>query len=173
MLILLTSSLCRPGRFMDHGWRRARQSGSGVLCKTFLFFFNQAVPEIQDAQSLSALQGNAHGATSQQRQARSVYERTAGPDESQDVESSRRLAEIVGLSGVIVGRYVTLKALLERAHYIFAYRSSCFQNTSFSAIPARGCRTPICVVGIVSSLKSRRDTDRFLLAEFTLRPRPS
>ena len=93
--------------------------------------------EIQDAQSLSALQANAQGATSQQRRARSVHERTAGPDESQDVESSRRLAEIVGLSGVIVGMYLTLTALLQSAHYIFAYRSSCFQNTSFSAIPAR------------------------------------
>ena len=70
------------------------------------------MPEIRYAESLSALQGNAQGATSQQRRARSVHERAAGPDESQDVESSRRLAEIVGLSGVIVGMYVTLKALL-------------------------------------------------------------
>jgi hypothetical protein len=57
--------------------------------------FNQAVPEVQYAQSLPALEGAAaQRTTSQQRRARAVHERKADVDESKP-EDLMMLAEIV------------------------------------------------------------------------------
>ena len=61
----------------------------------YFVIFNQAVPEVQYAQSLAALEGvAAQKTTSQQRRARVIRERKAGVDESK-AEDLMMLAEFV------------------------------------------------------------------------------